>query len=611
MTLRERLSLFFVAIVVVPLIGAAVVVGMLVPRELNERVDERLRGAASAVGAVRAERIERAARDVARVARALNGVPAVSRASRLAAARNETGLDFLTFGDAVVQRDPRFLNGFSPSLSAGADGVLIASAPMPGGGVLSGGWFTDAAWAKLLSGVAGVGVSIHHGERLIARASMSKPDDVVRSLKITLGGGRNSILLSSTRPHSDRGLAAALVGIGGVGLILACVMGVLLARAMARPMTELSAQASAIAAGDYSMRVAARGRDEVATLARTINAMSDSVQEYVGELRQSRDELRRTLERLGATLRSTRGMEEMLASVLEGAASTLGAEAGALFRLQPDGTLSVEATIGFEAAQVTREAAGVAVRRGMPILLPGLGGDDPLGRVVAAAPLYRGDEVVGALAIASGAVASTFEEQDLSMLSSFAAQASVAIDNVFLREQAQMLARTDPLTGIANRRAMEEMLMAELERSHRYGGSLSVIMIDLDHFKSINDRCGHQEGDRVLAEAAQRIGSVLRTGVDIVARYGGEEFVVVLPETDGEGAVVVAEKILSAMSSTPFDPAGGMVVTCSAGVATVPGDGPGASDVLHAADLALYEAKERGRNCVMTTAAVTREVAPA
>ncbi len=163
----------------------------------------------------------------------------------------------------------------------------------------------------------------------------------------------------------------------------------------------------------------------------------------------------------------------------------------------------------------------------------------------------------------------------------------------------QWLATVDPLTGCANRRALMEKLEQELDRLRRYGLALSVMMIDLDRFKRINDTYGHLVGDRVLQQLGDLLRRQVRT-VDAVARYGGEEFVVLLPETDTEGAVVFAERIRQAVEEYDFSDGNESVrVTVSIGVAATP-----ASEVvdpkmlLGKADEALYRAKNGGRNLV-------------
>jgi diguanylate cyclase (GGDEF)-like protein len=192
-----------------------------------------------------------------------------------------------------------------------------------------------------------------------------------------------------------------------------------------------------------------------------------------------------------------------------------------------------------------------------------------------------------------------FSDGEVDTLSLLARQAAVGAENVLLHHEAQRLAVTDALTGIANYRAFTERLATEFERAVRFGRPLSVAIADIDHFKLINDRYGHQRGDVVLAELAARMCATTRTSIDLVARYGGEEFALILPETDAAGAAAVAEKIRLAAAQTPFT--GGeqhLHATVSVGFATFPLHAATPELLIAAADLALYEAKRDGRNLV-------------
>ena len=168
----------------------------------------------------------------------------------------------------------------------------------------------------------------------------------------------------------------------------------------------------------------------------------------------------------------------------------------------------------------------------------------------------------------------------------------------------EALAHTDPLTQVLNRRALTLRLTAELERARRYDSVLSLLLIDIDHFKRINDTHGHLAGDEVLREVARLLTSAVRS-VDLVARYGGEEFVVVLPETSLEGALIFAERVREQMAEHPFPGAGGrtLSLTVSIGVATFPSGGVETVEELFArSDEALYRSKEGGRNRVVVGA---------
>jgi two-component system cell cycle response regulator len=162
------------------------------------------------------------------------------------------------------------------------------------------------------------------------------------------------------------------------------------------------------------------------------------------------------------------------------------------------------------------------------------------------------------------------------------------------------LATTDSLTRLLNRRALLERLTGEVERAKRFKSQLSLLMVDLDHFKTVNDRYGHLAGDEVLRQIGELLARVVRT-IDVVARYGGEEFVVALPETSSEGAVVFAERLRERVASQALDAGGAhnFHLTCSVGVATFPSPHVASTEALFArADEALYRAKSGGRNQV-------------
>ncbi len=170
-------------------------------------------------------------------------------------------------------------------------------------------------------------------------------------------------------------------------------------------------------------------------------------------------------------------------------------------------------------------------------------------------------------------------------------------------ERNRILSITDPLTGAFNRRYMMDQLPRELERCRRYANPLSVIMCDVDHFKQVNDVKGHSAGDDVLQQFAARMQKSIRANSDWVARIGGEEFVIVLPETGYEGAVFVAEKIRTIITSVPFVTRGGDVVaTSSFGVASTEAHGPdlmmNTETLMREADQCLYTSKQSGRNRV-------------
>ncbi|HEX7479246.1 MAG TPA: diguanylate cyclase [Polyangiales bacterium] len=166
-----------------------------------------------------------------------------------------------------------------------------------------------------------------------------------------------------------------------------------------------------------------------------------------------------------------------------------------------------------------------------------------------------------------------------------------------VNEELLRLTQTDPLTGVKNRRFLMDKLQEELDRARRYERPLSVAMLDIDHFKHINDTYGHPAGDAALVEIAALFGRTLR-GQDTIARFGGEEFVVILPETDGDRAVLAAERLRTAlMAHVVTDSGKRLPLTVSGGVVAFPHALiSNAGDFLRLADAALYDAKRSGRN---------------
>lgn len=208
-----------------------------------------------------------------------------------------------------------------------------------------------------------------------------------------------------------------------------------------------------------------------------------------------------------------------------------------------------------------------------------------LRRLVDEAPLTN-DDVEFADAVIKAAVAAIHRAQVIE---------TTKADNARL----EVLAHTDPLTQVLNRRALTTRLSAELERARRYDSVLTLLMVDLDHFKRVNDTMGHLAGDDLLREVAHMLQESIRS-VDVVARYGGEEFVVVLPETSRVGATRFAERLREKIEATTFVLThGGASLTASIGVATFPApDIHSVDDLFARADEALYRAKADGRNKV-------------
>ena len=218
----------------------------------------------------------------------------------------------------------------------------------------------------------------------------------------------------------------------------------------------------------------------------------------------------------------------------------------------------------------------------------------PDSRNLVIVPLFAEGRAIGALvvehAMRSG---SRIERRVVSALERFASHAALALRNAWLLEQMQELASTDGLTAVANRRTFESTLDKELARAERTGNSVGLVLLDIDHFKMLNDSHGHQIGDDVLRQVAAALSSTSRK-FETVARYGGEEFAVLLPGASGDEAVAAAERLRRALSEADTI----VPVTASAGVAVYPVHAADGSSLVAAADKALYTSKRRGRNRV-------------
>jgi diguanylate cyclase (GGDEF)-like protein len=187
-------------------------------------------------------------------------------------------------------------------------------------------------------------------------------------------------------------------------------------------------------------------------------------------------------------------------------------------------------------------------------------------------------------------------------------QVAASIENIALHELVSEQAVTDELTGLSNQRRFREQIAREDERAQRFRHDLSLIMLDIDDFKQVNDDYGHLQGDEVLRMVGRVLDEESR-GVDEPARYGGEEFAVALPETDLAGAVEVAERIRSRIESERVphvDGATALRVTASVGAASMPASATSVQELIAAADAALYEAKRAGKNRVVTSSARAR-----
>jgi two-component system cell cycle response regulator len=230
----------------------------------------------------------------------------------------------------------------------------------------------------------------------------------------------------------------------------------------------------------------------------------------------------------------------------------------------------------------------------------------PDARNLVVVPLSAEGHAIGVLVAEHGMRrGSRIERRVVGMVERFTSHGALALRNAWLLERVQELASTDALTGVANRYTFQQALERELERAARGGEDVTLAMLDIDHFKKLNDTHGHQAGDEVLRRVAATLFEHCRT-YDTVARYGGEEFALILPTTDREETRALVERLRQEIARGGSKPK----VTISAGMATFPTDATDAEELVAAADEALYESKRAGRNRVTASARHLRAVEP-
>ncbi len=313
-------------------------------------------------------------------------------------------------------------------------------------------------------------------------------------------------------------------------------------------------------------------------------------------------------------LAKTLDLDEVAKTIMDGLVGILGAEMSFLYLLDPEkNELFLKSSQGInpkfleKKIKVGQGILGQSVSSGKLINIDDLEKSafkctifKKTPKSISAVPLVIKERVLGALGIASKEKRNLTKDE-LERLSEIGQMSAAALQNALFYQEIEKLSVTDRLTELYNHGHFHQRLEEELSRARRFGLVLSLIMIDIDHFKKFNDTFGHPKGDLVL----KRMGKVLRQNVreiDIVARYGGEEFVVALPQTDKEKAFEVAEKIRKAFENETFEGNKKHPLvrrTISLGVATYPIDATKQSDLIACADQALYLAKRRGRNRVV------------
>ncbi len=639
MTLRWRLTLSFVLVVLVPLLVGLVVVGRALPQAVQAQQKSGVVSASRLVGTVLQDYCDRAKAAAEAAGRAATTTgPAGARAAALSLVSRglADGIRVIGPTGAVVAGTGKLPPqpedcGGDPSTGAGGPWLsavvpLTTAAGKPAGSSVATFDVSGAMLQRLRQAVgAGEVVLVGTTGKVVAATRAFEPALVRDSFSDPPGTRSYGYVSAFVPPARSQAYGAVvlqrsaegpplLVDAGAVivlSVLLAVGIAVISARATTQPLGELGDAAARIASGDLSTVIVVKSRDEVGRLATAFNTMTEELRSYVGQLEASRDELQAGLARLGDTLSSTHDLDRILHVVLESAMASTRAGGGMVLLLTPSrDELVLAVSAGLDVPVDLRLAVGEGVSgqvalSGDPVrgrvgdgpgeLRPAAG--EPGNHSLIAVPLKSSGTVIGVLDLYDSSLPEGFDDNDLATIRTFASQATVAVDNVLLHEEAQRLSITDGLTGLWNYRYFTMTVTKEIERAARFGRPLALLMLDLDHFKAVNDSFGHQRGDAVLVELAARIRGEVRD-VDTVARYGGEEIVVVLPETDKAGAAQLTERICEAIRRKPFGEPGQppVHVTVSGGVSVFPTHGLVASALLARADEALYVAKRSGRD---------------
>jgi len=322
------------------------------------------------------------------------------------------------------------------------------------------------------------------------------------------------------------------------------------------------------------------------------------------DLDRSQQAFRRAISRLGETLAATHDQAKILEAVSETAQLAVGGQRGIFYEYVPGRkALVARSGVGPDAPELSLPLgtglAGTSAADKAPIVYPGPTAPvfpEPEVTTAMAVPFTSRGHFLGVVAVYGHTTGQTFGDDDVETLVALVSQASTAVDNISLHEEAQRLSITDGLTGLWNRRQLDLRCQEELERAVRFGRPVGVVFCDVDLFKDVNTEWQHLGGDAVLVEVANRLSAATRE-IDVVARYGGEEFVLLLPETDLAGSRILAEKVRLAMADEPVEHNGKTrTVTLSLGVAAYPHSGTSVRTLLAAAQEALKRAKENGRN---------------
>jgi diguanylate cyclase (GGDEF)-like protein len=635
---RAKLRLFFVLLVIVPMIALAIVLFTLTSRSETGKADAGIAaGVRTAFGVYEdlADSAEPALRQVASDAElgtaVASGQGIAGRMAQLVG--GPTGIASIE----LRSQDGKLI------ARAGSPGALAAKrAPLGAGGQTRGTLAVSLTgpqeFAKRVRELTGFHLGVFRDGRLLASSvadlgPRSGFGETGEPHGFELGGEDYRGRIEQISDPGEQGLELALFrntaglsdtiarnrrligGLLALFLLLAILSAVAVSRALTGQIDTFLVAARRLARGDFRQPVPVQGADEFAQLGREFNSMSEQLATKVEEVQRQRGELTEAIRRVGDALAMGLDRHGVVAISVRTAVEACEAEAGRARPVDHDAFRESEWGSGDEHLEAALQAAERRASRVRSRPMPLEGEQDAGLRPRVATPASVGSahalavpmltlldsparEYLGVLSIARRRRRFSREEEEL--LQYLAGQAVVSIENASLHETVERQAVTDELTGLANARAFHTILEREIERSRRFQAPLALVMLDLDHFKRVNDKYGHQQGDRVLALVADVLREFSRE-IDAPARYGGEELAVILPQTDSAGAEQLAERIRAAIEELRVprvDGQGSLRLRASFGVAAMPESAADKATLIAAADAALYRAKRAGRNRV-------------
>jgi diguanylate cyclase (GGDEF)-like protein len=451
--------------------------------------------------------------------------------------------------------------------------------------------------ASTLPGASGLKLPAGQGDVRVGKTSYRAATFPLHDFR----GGLLQVSLLRDKAATHESVTSRRLTVGAILLgffLLAFVFAVAVSRSLQAQVASFLVAARRLGGGEFDTKVPTVGNDEFAALGEEFNTMAAQLEARLGELREERTRVERSMRRLGEALASNLDRDALLGIVVETAVDGVGADGGRASARTPEQGLQERVSAGRLAGleQVLAAVETQAAETGQPT--------EATHETASALahPLHGSDGSPTVLGVVSvGRVGRPFSQADRELFSYLAGQAAVSLENVGLHETVQRQAVTDELTGLFNRGRFEEVLATEVERTRRFPDqNLGLVLLDIDNFKSVNDTYGHQMGDVVL----QRVAAILQEysrEIDAPSRYGGEELAVILPGTDIEGAYEMAERVRSGIEELSFPVAGSsngevLRVTASFGAAAAAGRAAGSGDLVAAADAALYEAKRGGKN---------------